>query len=77
MSQAAVWRENILSSGNKTCKGPGDHQGSQCGGTEWGRREVEVTIPDHVGPGGCCKDLGVIEVQWEQWKGFELRRDVV
>lgn len=40
LSQAAVWRENVLSSGNRKCKGPGDHQGGLCGGTEWTEDQI-------------------------------------
>lgn len=41
-----------------------------------GGREVRgVTSSDHEGAVGCFKDLGFIEVQWEPWKGFELKRD--
>lgn len=40
LKQAAVWRENVLNNGNRKCKGPGDHQGGQCGGTEWAEEKL-------------------------------------
>lgn len=68
LSHTTVWREKVLGSGNRKCKGPGGHQGRQCGWSE---------VSEGTGLQAAARIWGLSRVHWVPWGDFELRRDKI